>query len=577
MNGTTFATALLCLSITACPGQDPTSTDDGSSGNSGDTTQATATVASGDPTDQTSTGDTPTTGEDPTTGGDSTGGPVGSVSRVIYYPLVEILEQPNASALRYVEITDGVPAPPVTVLDPPGEVLITQDATPDRRWSPYYTGRNVTPQLWLVDMVNLVPHEAPLPPEVEQILSARLSRDDGYLIVHGGPLKSAEEGDYRFYVCEIGDEGDCALQLIEPATGPDTYVTSVDEVSKQSGRIWYMTKEIGGPGTAVLAGDFADPELADPLIEFPDDALVVSFVSKDETTLVLVGPGDNRVMDISVDPPGPVVPIHPPLPGMVRLTWSSDEKRVLVLNSEGKFGDLYLVELDGASVGPMQTFNSDAPGHVEARSAAWTADASKVLLLSDHETPMFSQLYLADPADPAAAPIRLNGALEPTGEVNAAFQRGDPNHVVYFAQSNDKTPNEIYRARLDPPGEAHKLNGPLADGTFLLDGAFDESADGTRLVYAGFEVIERSDLFLVEFDGEQPAPPVNLTSGLPPGTEVNLLGRLSPDANQAFFAGRGPDNERLGLYMVPLAPVAAPLQISDDGEGVYDYDVLTLP
>lgn len=54
-----------------------------------------------------------------------------------------------------------------------------------------------------------------------------------------------------------------------------------------------------------------------------------------------------------------------------------------------------------------------------------------------------------------------------------------------------------------------------------------------------------------------------------------LRGHLSPDAAQAFFEGRGLDDERLGLSMVPLSPaIGMPQESSAAGEAIYSFRVL---
>lgn len=566
----TFSSLIVSTALTACPAPG----DPQTSVTSTDEPESTSGSSSGDP----GTAGEPTTGAPASTGDATTGGSDPVMTRVVYYPFVEVLGQPNAAAMRYVEIVDGVASQPTTILDPPGEVLITRDATHDRRWSPVYAGSGDSAQLWLIDMQALAPREVVLPPEVDRVLLARLSRGDGHLIVRGGPENAAQDEDYRWYVCEIEGEGDCALQVIEPATGPMTFVREVHEVSSASGRVWYSAQEIGGTAVTLLQGAVAAPSAAEAVLSLPDDAVGFRRVSLDEATLYLFDTnlGQYQAMDIGADVPGPRVPVHPPLTGTVRYTWADDEKQLLIWNGDGLFGDLHRVALDGATAGPMIPFNSGAPGHVRSKGAQWTADGSHVLLLSDHETPTDAQLYLADAAAPEPPPTKLSGPLEAGGAIGAMFLGGDANHVLYYGQTNDMTPSELYRVRVEPPGEVHKLNAPLPDGTFLLSGAHDASADGARVVYAGYEVPGRLDLFLVELDGEQPAPAVNLTSSLPADIDVSLTGHLAPDAAQAFFAGSGPDNARGGLYMVPLSPaIAPPALLSGDGEAIYSYFVLS--
>ncbi|HEY0138806.1 MAG TPA: hypothetical protein VGB85_32195, partial [Nannocystis sp.] len=340
---------MLTAILASCPGPegqpDPNATDPTSTGGPQDTSST-----SGESTD-TPTTDTPTT-DGSATGGTSTGDPTTDdtttgttdpvVTRVLYHPFVEILGSPGASAARYVEIVDGVAMPPITIVDPPAEQLNTSDHTADRPWSPYYSNANDAPQLWLVDLETLTPHEITLPAEVTRVLTARVSRGDSHLIVWARPPGDAPAPeDYQYYVCELGPAAQCAIEPVEAATGPTTYVADIHDISATSGRIWYTTQEIGGTGQTVLQGDVAAPEAAITLAIFPDGGLLSRISLDEKTAYFRSADGDQlQALDISVDPPGSLVPLHPPQPGM-HWSWSDDEKDLLIYVEDGKYGDLF--------------------------------------------------------------------------------------------------------------------------------------------------------------------------------------------------------------------------------------------
>lgn len=574
----------LTLMLAACP--DGTAQSTGSSG--GSETGA----STGDPPASSSTtgetGELPTTGElttttdattgEPTTGEPTTGGGEPSVTRILYHSYVDIDDLPATAAARLVEVVDGVPSPAVTLVDPPGAALSTVDATPDRRWSPYYTPASDAPQLWLLDMDALTAHEIELPQAVERVVTARVSRDDSHLIVWTAPQGSSEGADYTYYVCELGRAGECTLAPVASATGPDTYIESIHEISGTSGRIWYTTREIDGPMTTVLQGDVAAPEVAETLGVFGMGEGLHSISLDEKTAYFVKSDGDElHARDISVDPPGPLVEIHPLLPD-VRRRWSDDEKDLLLhVPGDSLWGDLFHLTVDGTDAGPMVPIEAGGPSHVYSKSLQWTS-GRRVLFLGDQDTPMANQLYLADVAQPDAAPVKLSGPLDPGGELEDFHMRGDPEHVTYYGNIGADTPYNLYRARIDPPGEVHQINGPQAEGTFLLTGAFDSSADGSRIVYAGSDTPGRVDLFLVDINGEVPAAPINVTSSLPPGLDVSLLGYLSPDASQVFFRARIPDEQRGPLYMVQLSPeIGEPVLLTDEGEWTNNFEVLAAP
>lgn len=104
-------------------------------------------------------------------------------------------------------------------------------------------------------MTTMTPHEITLPAEVGQVVAARVSRGDRHLIVEVSPPPGdLDPEDYRFYVCGLGPDATCTLDVVEPATGPTTYVEDIHDISAATGLIWYTTQEIGGPSQTVLHG-----------------------------------------------------------------------------------------------------------------------------------------------------------------------------------------------------------------------------------------------------------------------------------------------------------------------------------
>lgn len=549
----------LCVALAACPSTDSQS--------STDTAASTDGTASSTSAGSEATTEEPTTGG-PDTGGETTGGPDGAVTRVVYYTSVDDQGNAVASAMRMVEVVGGVAMPPLTILDPPGTRLIITDALHRGPWSPVYSAPEDPAQLWLVDLQAMTPHEVPLPPTIERVDQVRLSRDSTHLIVRVGPTDSTAFEDMTYYTCAIGPQGDCALDLVEPATGPTTYVSWLAEISGASGRIWYETEELDGSASSILQGDIAAPEAAAILGSFQGEPGWIDRISLDESVLYFTNPSGTYLtaIDISLDPPGAPVEIHPPLAGTVHRTWAEDETALLVWNGKGQFGDLHRIAVDGAAAGPMQMVNSGSPGRVTGLGNMWSADGSSILFKSDHETSMLPQLYIADGATPEGSPIRVNPPLAADAQVGTMVSAGDPEHVIYTVY--DPSSTEYHRARLDPPGEVHQLS---AEGT-ILSGPLAVSADGARMVHVGYIIEGHNDLFLIDIDGEEPAAPVNLTESLPPEVDVGIFPSLGTNAAEAFVEGHDGDARR--LYMVPLSPVGAPVRISDDGEAVYDYQVV---
>lgn len=547
-NSPTFTSAL-CLALAACPA--PTE------------------ETHGGPDAAASTSSTTDTGADPTTADPTTGDPDDSYARVVYFTAVRHEGSREPAVMRWIEIVDGVAAPPITLVDPPGKRLISQDAWVRGRWSPVYSAPEDPAQLWLVDLQAMTPHEVPLPAEVERVDQVRLSSDGTHLIVRVGPtdIYSPLE-DMTYYVCPLGPQGECALERVEPATGPTTYISWLADISGASGRIWYETQALDLSASYILQGDVAAPEAAAVLASFAGDPGWIERISLDGSTLYFTNPARSTMgaIDIGVDPPGAPVEVFPPLTGTGHLTWADDESALLVWNGDGPGGDLHQIALDGASAGPLQTIGS--PGHVRRNfdTFTWSADRASILFLSDHEAPDVWQLYAVDSAAPGGPPTRINPPLPKDATLKTLALAG-ADHVLY-ALSDPWGGDGYFRARLDTPGVAERVTG---DGVQPI-GQPVVSADGTRAVHLGEMTPGHSDLFLLDLGGEAPDAAMNLTFWLPLELEVSHFRALGTDAADAVFSVQDGDDFR--LYMAPLSPVGAPVRISEDGEAEHSFFVV---
>lgn len=561
----TFSTTSALMLAVACRGPDLGSASDTTGGSSASSEETSGEPTSGDETSASGSGGDSTTG-DPTTGV-----PGDAVTRILYSPFVLVEGESSAAELRLVEIVDGVPSPPVTILDPPGARLITRDSRWFGPWSPVYSGPEAEAQLWLVDLAAMTPHEIPLPAEVRYIDDVQLSRDDSHLIVRAAPEGSDAPEDMLHYTCALGPAGQCALVRVEAATGPSTFVSYVFDVSSSSGRIWYETMEVGGTETHILQGEALAPEQAATLVTLPDLGWI-QYIARDESALFFTKAAGNDLyaLDIGQDPPPPPVEVFPPLlPGQVQLKWSSDDSSLLVLSHYQKYGELYRVAVDGATVGPLQSVGGLAPGHVPSAAIMWSKDEAAILFKSDHESPGRAQLYRVDDDTPEGPPVRISAPLGATGEVGLVKLGGDPNHVIYSLV--EPAGSRYYRARLDPPGEVHPLS---AEGDAPY-GYLDVSDDGARAVYTGDPTASRLEIFFVEIEGGVPSPSVLLTESLPANLEVGLVLSTNEDFTEVFFEAN--DRElpvRDGLYMARPSHLGELVRLSDEGEPVWEHRVV---
>ena len=415
----------------------------------------------------------------------------------------------------------------------------------------------------------MTPHEVPLPAEVERVDQVRLSSDGTHLIVRVGPTDIISPlEDMTYYICPLGPQGECALERVDPATGPTTYISWLADISGASGRIWYETEALDLGASYILQGDVAAPETAAVLASFEGDPGWIERISGDGSTLYFTNPERSTMgaIDIGSDPPGAPVEVHPKLAGTGRLTWADDDSAVLVWNGDGLGGDLYQIALDGAAAGPLQTIGS--PGHVRRYfdTFTWSADRASILFLSDHDAPGVWQLYAVDSAAPAGPSTRINPPLQKDATLKTIALAGDE-HVLY-ALSDPWDGDGYFRARLDTPGVAERISG---DGVQPI-GQPVVSADGTRVVHLGEMLQGHSDLFLLDLAGQAPGVAMNLTFWLPLELEVSRFRVLGPDAADAVFSAQ--DGDEFRLYLAPLSPVGAPVQISEDGEAEHSFFVV---
>jgi hypothetical protein len=522
------------------------------SGETGTSTSGVGTdTATGTATGSETTADEPTTGD-----------PAGP-ERILYLQVLKTGET-QVTAVRGIEVIEGVASPPFTVLAAPKDSWLLADGYSyghydDRRWMPWFTPATGPARLWLVDVSMLTSHEVSLPPEIERIVSARLTHDRAGLIVTAAPLDDNSGDNLEIYVCPIGDDATCGLTHVDPPAPPMTVFGGVSSFSGQDGWIVYSFRAEAGPGVELFLGDLADPENATSLAAFPLEMGVGIEYSPDSKTMYLSTAVSHAryALDLASDPPGPLVELHPTLTTTKYREWNDDKTGVLYWVGEELFGDLHVQSVDGTVGGPLLHVHSAAPGHVQRKSYEWSPDGSRVTFLSDHETPLDTQLYMVDSAAPQPAPIKLNAPLGPGGRVGGSYFLPDE-HVLYYATPQKGASQALFRASLEPAGDVVQISPLQPDFAGLISGGHDMTADGQRIVFRGKEAGKPAGLFLVDIVDGQPTPAVNLTASLPDGMGLSIMGYLLPG-----------DDEHRSLTMITIDPQPQPpVQISQPGENV---------
>ena len=101
---------------------------------------------------------------------------------------------------------------------------------------------------------------------------------------------------------------------------------------------------------------------------------------------------------------------------------------------------------------------------------------------ADQETATVSELYSVPIGGPAAAGLKLNGAMVAGGNVGLFLISPDSSRVVYWADQQTATVFELYSVPLGGPAAAGvKLNGALVAGGNVV--GFQISPDSSRVVY----------------------------------------------------------------------------------------------
>ncbi|MCY0987936.1 hypothetical protein OV203_50505 [Nannocystis sp. ILAH1] len=494
------------------------------------------------------------------TSAEPTGDPEPEVTRVVYR---RFGERSTTIALRGVEIVDGAPQPPFDILvAPPDSGLQIYSSLELPRWLPVTTHGADPSRFWIVDTTTLSAHESAVPPGSAFDWPRLDDRGSGVI------LPAAEGAEQApFMVCAIDEGGSCPLLELDPLLPAGVVLDDVRELSASRGWVVYTTRPGLGDGVDVhLAGlDSLDAPLT--LASFPTATSLRTARSLDDGTLYIeVGAGtqslEHVAIDLTSDPPGPPVALHPPLlGGEHEALWAPDMSALLLFSGANGFGDLHLVEVDGAAAGPMQPIHASAPGHAfhsPSEIACFAADGARFTYYSDHESPGVAQIYLVDRAAPGGPPKRLNGPLEPGEFVFESKFLHDSERLVYF------TNERIVSATIDGPSVTHTLNPPEVDS---LISSVHQSADGSQIVFSNIPVVNHTELFHVHLATPEPAA-IALADFLPAGRP--LWQGFSPSGRQ-FFVSLGVDSFTgpMSVAMIPLDPLAEAVVLSEPGERGY--------
>ncbi len=151
----------------------------------------------------------------------------------------------------------------------------------------------------------------------------------------------------------------------------------------------------------------------------------------------------------------------------------------------------------------------------------------------------------------SANPIKLNGLLQPAGDVYQARFSADEKYIVYRADQNDDEVHELYSVPVTG-GSSVRLNKDLPDGVDIF--SFGITSDNQRVIYmAAQNDADVTELFSVPINGPSSA-----------GVRLNITPVQFGNVNSAYvienYVVYKGDLERDGydeLYRVPITGPAS--------------------
>lgn len=536
-----------------------------------------ATTSMSEGTDSSSTGTTPTTTSSTgstsdtatTTTGTTTGEPLAPGNARIFYT-VNSDGSMLARALRLVELTDGVAAAPVTVLEAPeGETFRhTLGISASQRW--FVAEGTNTGRLWVVDTAAAVATPVSLPPGLS-IGGTAFSPDETLLTFTAAGM----DGRFERYLCLLEDGGGCAPEVISPPLqGMATY-SGPAVISPNNTWIVYRGDQDGDDDLDVMLTALDAPGQATVLASFPDwhsfPAANLRFTA-DESVLYVgadvepVFDIEHFAIDLTTDPPSSPISLHTPTQGDARVDFAPDLSAMLLWTGTAEYGNLWRIPLVGLVAGAPVLVNPDGPGRTYTWDILWTHDSKRVVFLADHAMPGVNELYVAAAGEPL---VKLNSPLSPTGAVDLPFLTPSPTVLLYAAEVDQDSGRNLYWTDLETPGEVLAIT----DGGGFND-IHDWAADGSAMLFT-----QKRDgsmgLYLLRV-GDAPAVPVQLDTVLPLEDHIFAHARFSSDGARVFYRTKKADDE---IALVTLAvdadgPIGAPLELSAPGEHVMFAHVL---
>ena len=245
-------------------------------------------------------------------------------------------------------------------------------------------------------------------------------------------------------------------------------------------------------------------------------------------------PGVRELHMVSLDKPGQPMTLNAPLqpagyvfdfaisPDGNYASYTADQ------DTDGKL-EVFVVDTDTPGI------STRISGTVQSSSglAQFTPDSQRILYTGDEEREINARdLYSAVIGSPIKRE-RVNSSLAASYDINAFVISPDGAQVVYRPEPPGGFATDLMLAKLDTPGSAIKLNGPLPDGTVEFR-PIKFSPDGEMIAFIAVESIGDSiqELFISRVSS--PGSSIRLNGPLAPG------GIVTPTPDAFEFLPEGP-------------------------------------
>jgi Tol biopolymer transport system component len=557
----------------------------GSSGGTGDTTSSGESSSGG--SGGTSSGgstDTGTEGTGSTSGSGSptetgTGEPETPGSARIVYLAAEDIDEPHEAF--YVEVTEGVAAPPIKITVDLG----ADDRTDDFEYAP--SGDSMIYRLYRVDdyelhfvdlrtqpfapvRINVAPAPVPGAP-----FDARFSPAGDHLLFRASNMAYQQWKLYR--VDLTGDQPGAPLAISIPVAddgivgrwyySPDgarlAYPARLDE--QAASNLYLGTPDPADAGIAVQVSDLTSPDTGLFIQGFTGDSAALLYTAdRDEA-----GVDQLFAVDVASDPPGPPIMVNDP-PGALSLGNALADPtggRVIywVGDPDTHLGDIYLSDVSGGTpTPPVRISTLGSPSEVIGRDLGWSPDGHWFHYTGHHLGPQ-QEAYLVDLSGPTPGPpVRVNSDLAQGAAVGTLVCSPDSARLYYFAGETDVS---IGLYMVDLGGGVPGPGVLVSEELEFIWGQVIFGPEPHVLLYTGNDEGPAGDehLYMVDVSTGTPYESVVL-SDPDDDVSVSYSPDLSLDAKLAFYMGHGPEYGVWRLFMVDLSgdQPSPPIAISDE-------------